>query len=297
MSTYAKLLVAMALLAGPGIASAADAVTYNFTGVVTSGPATIGGAVTGTFTFMYNGSSTITGTVGSSSSWEIQADGQPYTAYYSVFSSVVTGSGRYESSPDCPPDDRDCHSYVNWYGTGLSAYEAILAYPTYSYLNITGSTPSPFKSPGYAVNLLSMGASANGGYAVGPFDSDIVQFTVTSLTLAPGPQLAALLTEVSGIGPGRSLTHKVTAAQAYYAASDTEATCAMLAGFVNEVRAQNGKKIGQTLDAKLIANADAIEAAIGCSHQIKENGFSGLVHLDRQVIEPWYSRKRLIPAD
>ena len=39
----------------------------------------------------------------------------------------------------------------------------------------------------------------------------------------------------------------------------------MLTAFVNEVQAQDGKKIDQTLDAKLIADAEAIEAAIGCN--------------------------------
>ena len=35
-------------------------------------------------------------------------------------------------------------------------------------------------------------------------------------------------------------------------------------GFVSEVRAQSGKKISLQLDAKLIANAQVIEAEIGC---------------------------------
>lgn len=77
--------------------------------------------------------------------------------------------------------------------------------------------------------------------------------------------LAALLKEVKGVGPGQSLANKVTAVQAYYAASDTQATCAMLTGFVDEVQAQDGKKINSTLDAKLIADAQAIETRIGCN--------------------------------
>ena len=160
------------------------------------------------------------------------------------------------------------------------AAEEAAAYPQSSYLNIAGGTP--YNAAGYPV--LSMGASANGGFYIGgnlvgnPFAFDspgkcssgalvfiCAEYTVTSLTLAPVSQLAALLTEVTGVGPGTSLADDVTAAQAYYAASDTQATCAMLTGFVNEVRAQNGKKIGRTLDAKLIADADAIEVAIGCN--------------------------------
>jgi hypothetical protein len=93
--------------------------------------------------------------------------------------------------------------------------------------------------------------------------------SISTLSINPrssvSQQLAALLREVTGVGPGKSLANKVTAAQAYYAASDIQATCAMLTGFVNEVHAQNRKKIGQALDAKLISDANAIRAAISCN--------------------------------
>jgi probable HAF family extracellular repeat protein len=77
-------------------------------------------------------------------------------------------------------------------------------------------------------------------------------------------QLAALLTEVNGVGPGLSLTSKVALAQVYYAVSNIPATCTALAGFVSEVRAQSGKKINPQLDAKLITNAQVVEAEISC---------------------------------
>jgi probable HAF family extracellular repeat protein len=82
--------------------------------------------------------------------------------------------------------------------------------------------------------------------------------------VSPAAQLAALLTEVKGVGPGQSLANKVALAQDYYAVSDIPATCTVLAGFVSEVRAQSGKKISPQLDAKLIANAQLGEAEIGC---------------------------------
>jgi hypothetical protein len=77
--------------------------------------------------------------------------------------------------------------------------------------------------------------------------------------------LAALLTEVTGVGPGSSLVDKVALAETYYAVPDIQATCAVLTGFINEVQAQAGKKINPQLDAKLITDAQAIEAAIGCN--------------------------------
>ena len=66
MSTISKRLMALALLAGP-MATNADSVTFDFTGVVTTvatGPSSfLGTAVTGTFTFTYTSADTITGTV------------------------------------------------------------------------------------------------------------------------------------------------------------------------------------------------------------------------------------------
>ncbi len=88
------------------------------------------------------------------------------------------------------------------------------------------------------------------------------------LNVGPPPvkqRLAALLTEVTGVGPGKSLANKVALAQTYYAAKDLQATCTVLTGFVNEVKAQAGKKIAPTLDAKLIADANAIETAVHCN--------------------------------
>jgi hypothetical protein len=81
----------------------------------------------------------------------------------------------------------------------------------------------------------------------------------------PTALLAALLTEVRGVGPGKSLANKLELAQTYYLAGDIQATCAMLTAFDNEVQAQAGKKIAKALDAQLIAEAQTIEAAIGCT--------------------------------
>ncbi len=90
--------------------------------------------------------------------------------------------------------------------------------------------------------------------------------TITSVTFSPAPaaELAALLREVTGVGPGTSLADKATLAQTYYAAKDVQATCAVLSALIDEVRAQNGKKISQSLDAKIIADAEMIGAAMGC---------------------------------
>jgi hypothetical protein len=76
---------------------------------------------------------------------------------------------------------------------------------------------------------------------------------------------APLLAEVIGVGPGKSLENKVRLAQTYYAVPDIQTTCAVLADFVSEVRAQRGKKITPVVADKLIVDAQAIMTAIGCN--------------------------------
>jgi probable HAF family extracellular repeat protein len=77
--------------------------------------------------------------------------------------------------------------------------------------------------------------------------------------------LDALLTQVEGVGPGESFASQVLAAIANYAVKDLPATCGALTGFRNHVQAVSGKKIGQALATRLVANADAIANAVGCS--------------------------------
>ena len=88
------------------------------------------------------------------------------------------------------------------------------------------------------------------------------------IAITPAPtaaaQLAALLTAVTGVGPGRSLANKVTLIQAYVAANDKAQACGTLAAFVNEVNAQTGKKITPVRGASFIGQAQNIEATLGC---------------------------------
>jgi Putative Ig domain len=86
-----------------------------------------------------------------------------------------------------------------------------------------------------------------------------------TITVSPDALLAKLLKEVTGIGPGNSLAYDIALVQTYYAANDKQATCAVLTGFVNEVKAQNGRKIAPTLDAQILSDAHTLEVAIGCN--------------------------------
>jgi virginiamycin B lyase len=77
-------------------------------------------------------------------------------------------------------------------------------------------------------------------------------------------ELTDLGVAVAGVGPGRSLTAKVTAIEGYVAANDTANACDALGAFVNEVNAQTGKKISTAQAASFILQAQDIEAALGC---------------------------------
>ncbi len=90
--------------------------------------------------------------------------------------------------------------------------------------------------------------------------------TITyTLSLGGAPdQLTALGQAVAGVGPGTSLSDKVTTAQQNLARGNTAGACGALTGFVNEVTAQSGKKIPVATATQLIASAHGIQAAIRC---------------------------------
>jgi len=66
-------------------------------------------------------------------------------------------------------------------------------------------------------------------------------------------------------GTETSLLSKLEAAQAALAAGDTATACASLQGFINEARAQSGKKIPVADAEAVIAAAERIRGMLGCS--------------------------------
>jgi nitrous oxidase accessory protein NosD len=91
---------------------------------------------------------------------------------------------------------------------------------------------------------------------------DIGAFELVQET--PAQLLAELLTAVVGVGPGTSLADKVELAQAYLSSNDVPDTCSTLNAFINEVKAEKGKKITPAVADDLIAQARRIEALLGC---------------------------------
>jgi hypothetical protein len=77
-------------------------------------------------------------------------------------------------------------------------------------------------------------------------------------------QLDLLLAASTGVGRGTSLADKVRLIESYLAANDTADACGTLAAYIHEVKAQTGKSILAGTASSLIAQAQAIEAEIGC---------------------------------
>jgi Bacterial Ig-like domain (group 3) len=88
--------------------------------------------------------------------------------------------------------------------------------------------------------------------------------TVTQVVQDAATLLAILQADVSGIGSGSSLLSKVQDATAYFNAGDIADACHTLDDFIRQVRAQSGKKLTPTQAARLIAEAQRTELALGC---------------------------------
>ena len=134
-------------------------------------------------------------------------------------------------------------------------------------VSFRSQTPSVCLVKGVPVKGLETGQCTVAASQIGNANYNPAPTVTQTITVNPPPvsqPLAALLEEVTGVGPGKSLAAKVMAAQASYAASNTPATCAVLAALVNEVRAQNEKRIGHHLDAKIITDTQTIRTALGC---------------------------------
>ena len=94
---------------------------------------------------------------------------------------------------------------------------------------------------------------------------DDVTDLVPADAISPDEQLASLLQEVSGIGPGTSLADKVRLAQTYYAMPNVDLTCSVLSDVIQQVSAQKGKKIAALVGDEVIADTQAVRVAIACN--------------------------------
>lgn len=96
------------------------------------------------------------------------------------------------------------------------------------------------------------------GNSFGPY------FFAVASRVTPELLLEQLQTTVTGIGPGNSFADKIMLAQTYLAVPDEESACLILGDFLNQVRAQRGKKLTEEQADQFTADAVAIMGAIGC---------------------------------
>jgi hypothetical protein len=122
-----------------------------------------------------------------------------------------------------------------------------------------------FTATGSTTTLTFMNPSVPAALGNYP-EIDNVSVVQTSPPVPVAEQLDALLSTITGVGPGQSLAAKVAQAQSYYAVPDIPDTCAVPSAFVNEVSAQEGKKILQVLAKQITVDAQAIMTTIGCQN-------------------------------
>ena len=86
-----------------------------------------------------------------------------------------------------------------------------------------------------------------------------------SATLASAGELAAtLVSDATGVGPGKALFEKAAAIQIAVTAGDTSTACAGITDFLGLVNAQTGKKLTMAQAGQLTTDADNLAAALGC---------------------------------
>jgi hypothetical protein len=93
----------------------------------------------------------------------------------------------------------------------------------------------------------------------GACDSGAYEHVFTAAEL-----IAILLPQVAGVGPGSSVTSKLTAALALASSGNSAAACSTLGALRNEVNAQAGKKITVAQAAAILAAIQEVTASLGC---------------------------------
>jgi hypothetical protein len=89
-------------------------------------------------------------------------------------------------------------------------------------------------------------------------------FTVTVRVPEQVDLFEQLIAASTGVGPGKSLVNKALEARAVYQAGNRSGACSILADYLNEVRAQSGKKLTVAQAAMLTDLAVRVRGFVGC---------------------------------
>lgn len=200
-----------------------------------------------------------------------------YNLYEGEISPLTFIASRTVEFPDTVLPSSGCRteSDAGFVEADFSGVELVVG-QTYS-IEVTvpsGDLPAPESRTGIGVWTSLANPYPDGRFYFPPFDANPVSannifFSEQDMLFrisgsSPAAQLIALKTKVTGEGPGRSFADKIELAQTYLAVPDVESTCAILGAFLNQVRAQRGKKLESELADQLTADAQAVMAAIGC---------------------------------
>jgi len=163
------------------------------------------------------------------------------------------------ATPAAVPAPTGTVTFALFNGTGCSGVPA--STDPNEPLNAAGvATSVTFTTPG-AGGQFSYTAHYNGDANYPQADGPCEQFTVKP---DAAHQAQTLLTAVTGVAPGSSLSAKVKQIRAFIAANDKKDACAVLGAFISQVKAQNGKQLTAAQAASFTAQAVSIETTLGC---------------------------------
>jgi|SoiMethySBSTD1v2_1073268.scaffolds.fasta_scaffold114804_2 hypothetical protein len=170
------------------------------------------------------------------------------TIYYTYFRDRTTGG----PLPSC--------AQLHWYSTPAGFDFNVCFFAFSSSVIGSGTVTIDVLSPpaGCIAETSSLTFGPPTAGQLGTVQTTTIWFVCTST------QLSSLAAASAGVGSGSSLADKVAAIQTAVAAGDTATACGALKGYINQVRAQSGKKIATATANDLIAKAEAIKTTLGC---------------------------------
>jgi hypothetical protein len=210
-----------------------------------------------TFTFVSGVAAPTGGTVGFSPSLYHLTVGGGWSTWSNGYTGDVYATlGQGDATLSMPTGTTAFYLYAEPDVFGLSDITATAQDGTTATVSVEGNGGAQYfgfyGTGGDTISSITV-SGAGGDFAVGEFGIANVQ-----------SQLDLLLAASTGVGPGTSLADKVRLIESYLAANDTADACGTLAAYIKEVKAQTGKSIPAGTAASLIAQAQAIEAEIGC---------------------------------
>ena len=200
-----------------------------------------------------------------------------------------SGSGALDAAVEanCPDADQRGVSRPQGAGCDIGAYESDAIDETPPVMSVPADLVVDATGPAGAV--VSYAASAEDdvdgpvGVTCSPPSGSIFPIGTTQVTCSAsdaagneasasfdvhvkgvGEQLNDLIAHVNGIGPGSSLTDKLTEARSAFVAGNEAVACDKLRAFVNEAQAQSAKKLTPAQAAEILAAANRIRSVLSC---------------------------------